>query len=105
MAKQRNPYQSSRLTYRAVEDTPEDMVLIKSMQNDAWAYGNSNFTLMRPQGAHDLQRAKAGITDQALSASSFASQRRRRSEYSITPARRQSGYRTEPAASRSGTPS
>ena len=44
-----DPFQSERLLYRAVEDTPEDEDFLHSVQSDAWAYANSSFTILKPE--------------------------------------------------------
>ena len=66
MANQSDVYRSKNLVYRAIEDTPEDMGLVNAIQNDAWTYARANFTLMKPQGAHDLMEAKRGLAEMAL---------------------------------------
>ncbi len=64
MAQKADPYRSERLIYRAIQ--PEDLPLIDTIQNDAWAYGNSSFTVMKPQGPHDIEGMKDALAKQAL---------------------------------------
>lgn len=42
-------FTSARLTYRAVEDTPEDLDFIDSIAKDAEGFANSNIVSLRPQ--------------------------------------------------------
>ncbi|KAE8382555.1 acyl-CoA N-acyltransferase [Aspergillus bertholletiae] len=48
-----NPFQSKRLAYRAIEDTPEDDDFIHFIQSDPLSYATSNSTLLKPQTKRD----------------------------------------------------
>ncbi|RAL13088.1 GNAT family N-acetyltransferase [Aspergillus homomorphus CBS 101889] len=60
-------FQSQRLLYRAVEDTPEDEDFIHSIQSDPEAYANSTPALPKPQAKRDtINGYKKSLTERAL---------------------------------------
>lgn len=59
-----SPFQSSRLTYRAIS-SPEDDTFFQTLQTDAQGYANSNFSISKPQSkksAADFQKYVAEDT-------------------------------------------
>lgn len=60
-------FQSKRLMYRAVEDTPEDEDLIHSIQVDSEGFANSSVYLIKPQARRDTMKGyKKYLAEEAL---------------------------------------
>ncbi|RAK77549.1 GNAT family N-acetyltransferase [Aspergillus fijiensis CBS 313.89] len=59
--------QSARLTYRALEDTPEDEDFLHAIQSDPEAYSNSTPALPKPQAKRDTVNGyKKSLMERAL---------------------------------------
>ncbi|KAH8885426.1 GNAT family acetyltransferase [Thozetella sp. PMI_491] len=64
MIQEGNPYRSARLLYRATQD--DDLPIVDRIQNDAWAFANSSYVMMKPQAPHELQERQKALATKAL---------------------------------------
>ncbi|KAH6675770.1 acyl-CoA N-acyltransferase [Halenospora varia] len=61
-----NLFRSSRLVYRAVEDTPEDEAFVHRIQSDVVAYANSDSGLLKPMTKKESKAHKDYIANKTL---------------------------------------
>lgn len=66
MATPFDPFHSPRLTYRAVEDTPEDELFINKIQSDAEAQSAAQFNLLVPENRTSSNKFRDHLRDKAL---------------------------------------
>lgn len=59
-------FQSERLRYRAVEDTPGDLDFLYSIATDAEGFANSNFATLKPQSREDASQYRKYLAEHAL---------------------------------------
>lgn len=59
-------FQSERLRYRAVEDTPEDLDFLSAIATDVEGFANSNFGILKPQSREDVIQYKKHLAENAL---------------------------------------
>ncbi len=60
----KNPYQSARLTYRALE--PEDETLVHTLESDPLSYIMSQLALKKPQAKRDTKQSFREISENCL---------------------------------------
>ncbi|KAK4493965.1 hypothetical protein PRZ48_015151 [Zasmidium cellare] len=65
MASETQPFRSKRLIYRAIEPD-EDEELFMSIQQDAIAYRNANYTISKPQSKKDVQHFMKVLVEEQL---------------------------------------
>jgi RimJ/RimL family protein N-acetyltransferase len=61
-----NLFRSARLSYRAVEDTPEDEALFHAIQSDVVAYANSDSSVLKPQTKKESSNHKNYVQSKTL---------------------------------------
>lgn len=59
-------FRSSRLLYRAVEDTPEDDAFMHSIQADVDAFANSCSTILKPESRKDSTKHRIYVAEKTL---------------------------------------
>lgn len=59
-------FQSKRLRYRAVEDTPGDLDFLYAIATDVQGFANSNFTVLKPQSREDASQWRKQLAEKTL---------------------------------------